>query len=177
MNDKVTRQCPQTTTFEEKGEPKQIRTEVPLLTSLINALPPGQTGSRPGAIPCVIFIVVHTPLPLVVSKLWQTRVLVHEMTTTCSIGTRWMRLNATEACDTRVEVKLLVLPERVRTLSGLGRRTCRRGCSEYDCASAATLPRPLQSKIPRSRSCSDNPCLSPNQSRHLPKVSASPLFD
>ena len=27
-------QCPQTTTFEEKGEPKQIRTEVPLLTSL-----------------------------------------------------------------------------------------------------------------------------------------------
>ena len=31
---KVTRQCPQTTTFEEKGEPKQIRNEVPLLTSL-----------------------------------------------------------------------------------------------------------------------------------------------
>ena len=31
--DKVTRQCPQTTTFEEKGEPKRIRTEVPLLTS------------------------------------------------------------------------------------------------------------------------------------------------
>ena len=31
--DKVTRQCPQTTTFEEKEEPKRIRTEVPLLTS------------------------------------------------------------------------------------------------------------------------------------------------
>ena len=31
---KVTRQCSQTSTFEEKGEPKQIRTEVPLLTSL-----------------------------------------------------------------------------------------------------------------------------------------------
>ena len=30
---KVRRQCPQTTTFEEKGEPKRIRTEVPLLTS------------------------------------------------------------------------------------------------------------------------------------------------
>ena len=28
------RQCPQTTTFEEKGEPKQIQTEVPLLTNL-----------------------------------------------------------------------------------------------------------------------------------------------
>ena len=34
VRDKVTRQCPQTTTFEEKVEPKQIRTEVPLLTSL-----------------------------------------------------------------------------------------------------------------------------------------------
>ena len=31
VRDKVTRQCPQTTTFEE---PKQIRTEVLLLTSL-----------------------------------------------------------------------------------------------------------------------------------------------
>ena len=26
VRDKITRQCPQTTTFEEKGEPKQIRT-------------------------------------------------------------------------------------------------------------------------------------------------------
>ena len=34
LRDKVTRQCPQTTTFEEKGEPTWIRTEVPLLTSL-----------------------------------------------------------------------------------------------------------------------------------------------
>ena len=34
MRDKVTRQCPQTTTFEVKEEPKPIRTEVPLLTSL-----------------------------------------------------------------------------------------------------------------------------------------------
>ena len=34
VTDKVTRQCPQTTTFEEKGEPKRIRTEVLLLTSL-----------------------------------------------------------------------------------------------------------------------------------------------
>ena len=44
--DKVTGQCPQTTTFfEEKGESKQIRTEVLLLTSPTNALPLGQTGS------------------------------------------------------------------------------------------------------------------------------------
>ena len=34
VRDKVTRQCPQTTTFEEKGQPKQIQSEVPLLTSL-----------------------------------------------------------------------------------------------------------------------------------------------
>ena len=34
VRDKVTRQCPQTTMFEGKGEPKRIRTEVPLLTSL-----------------------------------------------------------------------------------------------------------------------------------------------
>ena len=31
---KVTRQCPQTTIFEEKGQPKRIRTEVPPLTGL-----------------------------------------------------------------------------------------------------------------------------------------------
>ena len=34
VRDTVTRQCPQTTTSEEKGEPKRIRTEVPPLTSL-----------------------------------------------------------------------------------------------------------------------------------------------
>ena len=34
VSDKVTRQFPQTTTTEEKGEPKRIRTEVLLLTSL-----------------------------------------------------------------------------------------------------------------------------------------------
>jgi len=35
VRDKVTRQCPQATTFEEKGEPKLIRTEVRLPTSLM----------------------------------------------------------------------------------------------------------------------------------------------
>ena len=34
VRNKVTRQCQQTTTFQEKGEPKRIRTEVPLLTNL-----------------------------------------------------------------------------------------------------------------------------------------------
>ena len=34
VRDKVTRLRPQTTTFEEKGEPKRVRTEVLLLTSL-----------------------------------------------------------------------------------------------------------------------------------------------
>ena len=32
VRDKVTRQCPQTTTFKEKGEPKRYRTEVLPLT-------------------------------------------------------------------------------------------------------------------------------------------------
>ena len=35
VRDKVTRQCPQATTFEEKGEPKRYRTEVLPLTSLL----------------------------------------------------------------------------------------------------------------------------------------------
>ena len=34
VRDKVIRPCPQTTTFEEKGEPKRYRTEVLPLTSL-----------------------------------------------------------------------------------------------------------------------------------------------
>ena len=34
VRDKVTRQSPQTTTFEEKGEPKRIRTEVLPFASL-----------------------------------------------------------------------------------------------------------------------------------------------
>ena len=34
VRDKVTRQCPQATTFEERGEPKRNRTEVLLLNSL-----------------------------------------------------------------------------------------------------------------------------------------------
>ena len=34
VRDKVTRPCPQTTTFEEKGEPKRYRTEDLPLTSL-----------------------------------------------------------------------------------------------------------------------------------------------
>ena len=49
VRDKVTRQCPQITTFEVKGEPKQIRTEVPLLTrerERQRVLPLSQTGSH-----------------------------------------------------------------------------------------------------------------------------------
>ena len=42
VRDEVTRQCPQTTTFEEKGESKGIRTDVPLS---LPGLPLGQTGS------------------------------------------------------------------------------------------------------------------------------------
>ena len=45
VRDKVIRQCPQTTTFEEKGEPKRIRTEVPLLTARPNRLTKQTTQS------------------------------------------------------------------------------------------------------------------------------------
>ena len=38
VRDKVTRQCPQTTTFEEKGEPKRYRTEILPLTARPNRL-------------------------------------------------------------------------------------------------------------------------------------------
>ena len=38
VTDKFIGQCPQTTTFEEKGGPKRIRTEVPLLTAGPNRL-------------------------------------------------------------------------------------------------------------------------------------------
>ena len=46
VRDKVTRQCPQTTTFEVKGEPKQIRNEVPLL-------PAYRLTARPKRLSCV----------------------------------------------------------------------------------------------------------------------------
>ena len=45
VRNKDTRQCPQITTFEAKGEPKWIRTEVPLLIYQPNALPLGQTDT------------------------------------------------------------------------------------------------------------------------------------
>ena len=45
MRDKVKRQCPQTRTTEEEAEPKRIRIEVPLLTSLSNVCG-AQEGKR-----------------------------------------------------------------------------------------------------------------------------------
>ena len=39
VKDKVARRSPETTAYEEKGEPKRIRTEVPLLTARPNRLP------------------------------------------------------------------------------------------------------------------------------------------
>ena len=43
---KVTRQCPQTATFEEEGEPNRIRTEVLPLTSLKPVLNWANVSSR-----------------------------------------------------------------------------------------------------------------------------------
>ena len=47
MRDKVTRQCPQTTTFEEKGEPKRYPANRGPSAYQPTALPLGQTGSQP----------------------------------------------------------------------------------------------------------------------------------
>ena len=44
VRDKVSRQCPQTTAFEHKGEPKRNQTEVKTEAYQPNALPLGQTG-------------------------------------------------------------------------------------------------------------------------------------
>ena len=51
VRDKFTRQCPQTTTVEEKGEPKRIRTEVPQLTRLTpyRQAKPAHTAMTPAA--------------------------------------------------------------------------------------------------------------------------------
>ena len=46
MREKVTRLCPQTTVFEEKGEPKRIQTEALLLTLRLTAGPNGLTELR-----------------------------------------------------------------------------------------------------------------------------------
>ena len=45
VRDRVTRQCPQTTTYEQRGEPKWNRTEFLLLTGLMPLLL-GQTSSQ-----------------------------------------------------------------------------------------------------------------------------------
>ena len=52
VKDEVTRQCPQTTNFELKGEPKQIRTEVRLLI-----LPAYRLTARPDRLSGVFSVV------------------------------------------------------------------------------------------------------------------------
>ena len=47
VRDKVTGQCPQTTSFEEKGEPKHIRTEVLPLTSYRLTARPNRLSNHP----------------------------------------------------------------------------------------------------------------------------------
>ena len=53
VRDKVIRQCPQITAFEEKGEPKRIRTEIPLLTSLMlyRKTKPAHRAAKASAVP------------------------------------------------------------------------------------------------------------------------------
>ena len=62
--DKITRQRPQITPSEEKGEPKQIRTEVPFAYQP-NALLPGQTGMLTSSeLDLSVLILLPSPPPL-----------------------------------------------------------------------------------------------------------------
>ena len=69
VRDKVTRQCPQTRTFEEKGEPKRIRTEVPLLTSLKLFLN-GANVCSPNIIRTVRRTMIRFLIELLVPRTW-----------------------------------------------------------------------------------------------------------
>ena len=60
INDKVTRQCPQTTAFEEKGEASLSRGPSAYQR---NSLPLGQTSSLLSPSPALPFHAVLTPLP------------------------------------------------------------------------------------------------------------------
>ena len=50
VRDKVTRQCPQTTAFEEKGEPKQIQSN-PAKVLSVSAYQPSGLTARPNRLP------------------------------------------------------------------------------------------------------------------------------
>ena len=75
VRDKVTRPSPQTTTFEEKGDPKRIRIEVPLLTSLT----PYREAKPAHIIVITIYIPIHTPGRL-------QRLFVHSPRSVLSLG-------------------------------------------------------------------------------------------
>ena len=71
VRDKVTRQCPQTTTFEEKRQPKRIRTEVPLLTSLTLTPRPNRLTLREGVQSLLLkqtYIVAKNPYNYIAEK-------------------------------------------------------------------------------------------------------------
>ena len=70
VKDKVTkRQCPQTTTFEEKREPKRTRTEMPLLTNLKPVLNWAKVGS-PNTLRTVRRTVIRFLIELLVCRTW-----------------------------------------------------------------------------------------------------------
>ena len=88
VRDKVTRPCPQTITFEQKGEPKRYRTVVRPLAVLPLAsqavLPQGQTGSQPVFRFTVPFI--QTRLNDLVVHLWTGTWGFDCITTYCVTG-------------------------------------------------------------------------------------------
>ena len=63
VRDKVTRQCPQTTNFEQKGEPKQTGSNRGPSANQPDALPLGQTGSHRGCTLVEFMHLVFTRMP------------------------------------------------------------------------------------------------------------------
>ena len=112
VRDKVIRPCAQTTTFEEKGEPKWYRTEVLPLTSSGLTARPDRLLPRP-TLPTERFIgspnrrLLFYRLDLqtegLIQLLWQTSVSV------CSRSfSRWGSVDAeTELCSTGENLNLL----------------------------------------------------------------------
>ena len=80
VRDKVTRLCPQTTTFEEKGEPKRYRTEVLPLTSLLPTARPNRLSRLHLLSPLLLSApapISPIPLQMCVAVLCRFRSLVY----------------------------------------------------------------------------------------------------
>ena len=81
VKDKVTRQCPQTTTSLKRklGEPTKWNQAEALLLYQPNALPLGQTGSQVTFVSVnIMFMYSDTPVEKTATKIWEKQVRLTE---------------------------------------------------------------------------------------------------